>query len=159
MLSFSCKLADLGASANSLHSATSFHFDLRSSIFIIGDCFGVPGRKSQSCRPSSSCTGDSPVSWSGVLRSCRRPCTRLAVSMSPVGLTASRRRRFAAATDLSAFWLEPNWGYSESDSQLFQEVICYVHIWCERFWNSEAVKELTKKWNEVAGAPLSPVDH
>ena len=60
-------MADLGAWASSHHSAPSFHFVLRSSVFMIGDCFGVPGRKSRSCQPMSNCAGDSLV-YFGVAR-------------------------------------------------------------------------------------------
>ena len=96
-------LADLGARSGSRQSATSLHSVLRSSVFMIGDCFGVPVRKSRSCWPRSYCAGDSPVSLSGVLRSCRRSLTRMAVSMSPVGRTESRSFRFAEAIYHSAF--------------------------------------------------------
>ena len=92
-----------GPRANSLHSAKSLHLGPNWSNFLICEFRGALGRKSRRFLPSSSWAGESPVSWSGVLRSCKSPLTSLAVSISPDGLTASLSSLFAAPTDFSAF--------------------------------------------------------
>ena len=106
--SLSCILADLGANASSLQSATSFQVSLNSVWHVICAFGFVPGKKSCRSRPRSICAGDMPVSWSGVFLKVRTPFTSGTGSSSPLGLTESLITLLADPTDLSAFWLP--WG-------------------------------------------------
>jgi hypothetical protein len=106
--SMSCILAELGASASSLQSATSCQVSLNSVWHVRCALDFVPGRKSRRSRPRSICAGDMPVSWSGVFLKGRRPFTRGMGSSSLLGLTESLITLLADPTDFSAFWLA--WG-------------------------------------------------